>query len=220
VDIDRHGFAQLTVGEFSERLASGEPVPGGGSASAIAGSFAASLLSMVARVSLDRPKYEPYASTIQRALSFGDESRQRLLALADADAAAYARFSAAMKMPRDSDEDQEARREAMRGAAREASEVPMAVVEECLRLLDEIESLAGRSNLNAASDLEVAARLCAAAARGAAANVYINLPHVGDERFAGGTVARLDSFLDDIERTMLHVVQRVGRGGLRDPEPA
>ena len=47
---------------------------------------------------------------------------------------------------------------ARRAAAREASEVPLAVVRECAGLLDQIESMAGRSNLNAASDLEVGAR--------------------------------------------------------------
>lgn len=213
-------FSELTIGQFSERLASGSPVPGGGSASAIAASFAASLLAMVARLSLDRPKYEPYRATNERALAAAERSRVRLLELADADAAAYGRFSAAMKMPRETDEQQRERGELMRAGAREAAEVPLAVVEECARLLVGIESVAGRSNLNAASDLEVAARLSAAAARGAAANVLINLPHVGDQRFTGGTTARVEGLLGTIERDMLHIAQRIAGGALRDPEPA
>ena len=88
-------FASLTLAEFSARLASAEPVPGGGSASAIAGSIAASLLAMVARLSLDRPKYEPYRATNERALETAEAARVRLLALAEDDAVAYAAFSAA-----------------------------------------------------------------------------------------------------------------------------
>lgn len=220
MDGERRSFAELTLGEFSERLASGEPEPGGGSASAVAASLAASLLAMVARLTFDRPKYERYSATAERALELAETARRRLLALADEDAAAYGRFSDAMKMARATDEEQQARSEALRVAARGAAEVPMSVVEECARLLDEIETLSGRSNLNAASDLEVAARLCAAAARGAAANMMINLPHVGDERYAGGATARIDSLLDTVERNMLHVIQRVARGDLREPESA
>jgi formiminotetrahydrofolate cyclodeaminase len=210
----------LTVEEFGDRLASSEPVPGGGSASAVVGSFAASLLAMVARLSLDRPKYAAYQATHERALAAGERGRQRLLALADEDAAAYGRFAAAMKLPRETDGQQAARAEQMRVAARDASEVPMAVVRECAILVDQVESMAGRSNANAASDLEVGARLAAAAARGAGANVLINLPFVGDERYTGGMTAELDGLLETIERDMLNVTRRVARGVLREPETA
>jgi formiminotetrahydrofolate cyclodeaminase len=211
-------FASLTLAQFSERLASAEPVPGGGSASAIAGSIAASLVAMVTRLSLDRPKYEQYRATNERALGAAEAARTRLLALADDDARAYAGFAAARKMPRDTAEEAAARQSATEIAARDASEVPLAVVSECARLLEEIAELAGRSNLNAASDLEVAGRMCAAAAHGAAANVMINLPMIGDERYAGGTRAELNSLLRDVDRTEARVAQRVGRGTLRTPE--
>jgi formiminotetrahydrofolate cyclodeaminase len=78
--------------------------------------------------------------------------------------------------------------------------------------------MAGRSNLNAASDLEVAARLVAAAAHGAAANAMINLPMIGDERYAGATRATLRGMLNDIDRTLATVSQTINRGGLREPE--
>jgi methenyltetrahydrofolate cyclohydrolase len=213
-------FADLSLSEFSERLASDEAVPGGGSASAVAASLAASLLAMVARLSLGRPKYESFAATNQRALDAAERARPRLLRLADEDAQAYAGFSAALKLPKETDEEREARSEAMRRAARAASEVPLTIARECAALLDQIESMAGRSNVSAASDLEVAARLAVAAARGAASNVLVNLPHVGDQRFVGITTAEVGELMHDVERIVSQVAQRVARGGLRDPEPA
>jgi formiminotetrahydrofolate cyclodeaminase len=93
-------------------------------------------------------------------------------------------------------------------------------VHECALLLEQIESMAGRSNVNAASDLEVAARLCTAAARGAASNVLVNLPYVDDQRFTGITTAEVGELLHAVERNVLEVAQRVARGGLREPEPA
>jgi glutamate formiminotransferase/formiminotetrahydrofolate cyclodeaminase len=220
VDDASTAYASLTLAEFSERLASGDPVPGGGSASAVAGALAASLVAMVARLSLDRPKYEAYRSTHERALEFGEQARRRLLDLADDDATAYAGFSRARKMPRDTDEQLEARDATTRVAARAASDVPMRVVRECHLLLNEVEALAGRSNLNAASDLEVAGRLAAAAARGAGANVLINLPMVGDESYAGAMTAELNGLLIGIDRTLSSISEIVAGGTLRDPEQA
>lgn len=173
---------------------------------------------MVARLSLDRPKYEPYRATNERALDAAEAARTRLLALADDDARAYGGFAAARKMAHETPEQESTRVAATRAAARDASEVPLAVVRECSRLLEETAALAGRSNLNAASDLEVAGRLSAAAAHGAAANVLINLPMVGDEQFAGAATVELNDLLRDVDRTMSRLSQRVGRGALRTPE--
>ena len=212
-------LAGLTLTEFSDRLASAEPVPGGGSASAIAGSFAGSLLAMVARLSADRPKYAAYQKTHSRALATGERGRTVLLELADADARAYASFAAARKMPKETDAEQQARDEQTRVAARASTEVPLSVVGECATLLEDVVAMAGRSNLNAASDLEVAARLAAAAARGAAANVYINLPMVGDEDYATTTTATVEGQLNRIERNAAMVSEFVGSGELREPEP-
>jgi formiminotetrahydrofolate cyclodeaminase len=214
----RDALASLTLAEFSERLASAEPVPGGGSASAVVASIGASLLAMVARLSLNRPKYEPYRATNERALAVAESARERLMQLADEDARAYAGYAAARKMPRETTGEEEARATATRIAAREASDAPMAVVREASRLLTEVVEVAGRSNVNAASDLEVAARLAAAAAHGAGANVMINLPMVGDDAYAGTLKVELNKLLREIDRTLARVSQYVARGTLRDPE--
>lgn len=211
-------FADLTVGGFSEVLASAAPVPGGGSASAVAASLAASLTAMVARLSADRPKYAAYAKTHARALEAAEAARVRFLALADEDAAAYAAFGHARKLPKETPDEAQARDAAIAAAALKAAEVPLEVVRQCHGLIHEIESLAGRSNLNAASDLDVGALLVHAAARGAGANVIINLPSIPDRKATDTMLSEVERRLHEIESAVARVHGQVRSGNLRGPE--
>jgi formiminotetrahydrofolate cyclodeaminase len=193
-------FRELTVAAFVDRLASSEPVPGGGSASAVAAGLAAALVAMVAALSEGRPKYVDHAELLAVAGRTGRELAERFLELAEEDAAAYAAYSAALKLPRDSGDERVARDGAVRAAARGAAEVPLECVAACVRVVSTAEALAGRSNANAASDLNVASLLGEAAARGAAANVLVNLPAIGDDEFAAMATTQVDELLHEISR--------------------
>jgi formiminotetrahydrofolate cyclodeaminase len=211
-------YADYTLAGFSDALASDAPVPGGGSASAVAASLAASLLVMVARLSIGRPKYAAYGASHERVIAAGEAARHRFLELADEDATAYDAFGAARKLPRDTPEEEAIRGNAIRLGARGAAEVPLEVVRNCHALVQLIESLTGRSNVNAASDLDVAALLAQAAARGAGANVIINLPSVEDPRYAGTLLADLEGRLHEIESMVAGIHARVNSGSLRAAE--
>ncbi|HET9522541.1 MAG TPA: cyclodeaminase/cyclohydrolase family protein [Candidatus Limnocylindrales bacterium] len=215
----RSPFGELKLAAFVEQLASAAPVPGGGSASAVAASVAASLVAMVASLSQDRPKYAAHVALHARSIDVGRRLAARFLELADADADAYATFSATLKLPRDTDDEKARRLAAMSEAARKAADVPLAVVEGCQELVASAESLVGRSNANAASDLNVAALLAEAAARGAAENVYVNLPSVDDEAYRGEMTARVMRLIDDIEELAAAVHAGVRDGSVRDPLP-
>lgn len=139
-----------------------------------------------------------YADVHRRTKEAGTELADRLLQLADEDSAAYGAYAAAMKLPRETPDEQAARTEAIRAAARVAAEVPLRCVQACLEVVQGAEMLAARCNVNASSDLDVASLLAEAAAHGAAANVRVNLPAVGDEAWATETTARLDALMLDI----------------------
>ena len=211
-------FADLTVGQFVERLSSAEPVPGGGAASALAAALGASLVAMVAALSAGRSRYAAYEATLSRADATGKQLVAELLELSDRDAEAYAGYAAALKLPRDTDEQIEARRAAIRSAARVASDAPCDCVRACLRLAEIAEALAGRSNVNASSDVLVAALLAEAGARGAAENVRINLPSTGDEEYSEAMSRQLDEMLHDISALASRTREIVLSGGPRDSE--
>lgn len=210
-------FEDLTLDAFITRLASAEPVPGGGSAAAVAASIAAGLVSMVAALTEGRPRYGDHAELAARIARSGRELARRALAMADADADAYGRFAAAMKLPRETELDRSARADALRAAARVAADVPADCIDLCVDVVAAAEVLAGRSNSNASSDLLVASLLAEAAARSAAANVLVNLPAIGDDTYAAELSARVDERLAEVERLAVATREVVRSGVARAP---
>jgi len=217
---DSGRFGDLTLDDFIARLGSAEPVPGGGSASAVAAALGASLVRMVASLSIGRPKFAEHEDLLGWAIESGQDLAGRFLDIADDDAAAYGEFAAALKLPKTTDAEVADRRSALRSAARHASEVPLTCVEACLELARVAEALAGRSNPNASSDLNVAALLAEAAARGAAANVFVNLPAVADPPFEADITDKLTGLLSEIEDLAAQTRETVGRGEPAEPRPA
>jgi methenyltetrahydrofolate cyclohydrolase len=179
---------------------------------------------MVATLSQGRLKYADHAALHDRAAPVARRYADELLTLADEDAAAYAACAIALKLPREAFADKEFRDQQVRETARVAAEVPLRVVEKCHEVLVLAEALAGRSNVNASSDLRVAALLLQAAAHGAAENVLVNLPLIGTNEWTQATEVRVKQLVDDVVALASKVHDTVSSGERRAaiesiPEP-
>ena len=214
---DPRRFRDLTLAEFVDRLASPEPIPGGGSAAAVAASLGAALVTMVASLSIGREKYAPHATNLQDVASMGRRLALRLLELADEDSVAYGRYAAALKLPRDTAELRHTRAVEVAGAARLATEVPLETVRACLEVVVAAERLAGRSNVNAASDLSVASLLAEACSKAAAANVLVNLPATKDPEWSVEVTRTVMELLDAVEDIARMTRETVGGRESRPP---
>ena len=82
-------FMKLNCDEFLERLASKEPVPGGGGAAALGGAIGAALTSMVANLTVGKEKFLSVEGEMIRLAAASKYLRKELLQLVQEDARAF-----------------------------------------------------------------------------------------------------------------------------------
>src|SRR3989441_3136125 len=160
-----------TLDGWLDELASGAPVPGGGSAAALAGALAGALVAMVARLTVGRKAYAGVQQRAAEILAEADALRAQLRRLVDDDAAAYGKVSAAYRLPKDDPRRTRAADEALVGAAR----TPLAMARGAARLVALAKEIGTIGNRNAHSDALVAEALARAALGGAVENVRVNV---------------------------------------------
>ncbi len=200
---------------YSDALASGQPAPGGGSAAALVGALGAALNSMVANFTVGREKFAAVEEEVQRLLSRSEELRWSLERLTQADTEAYGRVAAAQKMPRDTDEEKAARREAMQQALKAAAEVPREAVKAAHGVVTVAADLVEKGNPNLITDVGVAAKFAVAAMECAALNVEINLAYIKDEPYVEECRKEITPLLEEggrLGREVWEKVQAIMRG--------
>ncbi len=200
----------LTIREYVERLAGDEPSPGGGSAAALAGALAAASARMQGSFTAGKEKYAEVEEEVQGHLDAIDEIIEEMLALTHEDVVAFGEVGEAYAMPRETDEQKQARSAAIQDALREAAAVPLQLVDACARLAEHLMPLTEKGNQNLVSDVGVAAKLCEAACECGWLNVEVNLSLIDDEAFVTAKRARLQGALRECQRTCDDVWWAVG----------
>lgn len=171
----------MEVTKYLDVLKSDAPAPGGGSVSALAGAQGVGLFMMVADLTIGKEKYADYQEICKEAKEKGKALYAELVTGVDKDTEAFNLVSAAFKMPKETDEEKAARKQAIADGTLVATEVPFRTMQLGYEGLLLAKTMIGKSNPNAASDLGVAILNLTACIKGAWLNVKINLPGVKDE---------------------------------------
>ncbi len=192
---------------FLDRLASRSPEPGGGSVSALVGALGAALVSMVGNLTIGKEKYADVQDRIEELLKSSEKVRSELQELIQKDTEVYAEVSAAFKLPRETEEEKEARRARVQEALKAATEVPFRITEKCLEVARLSLTAAEIGNVGAVSDAGVAALLAEAAAQSGALNVKINVNSIEDAAFCEEKWRRVQEILEEAGRLREKVVR-------------
>lgn len=171
------------LGAFLGDLASGDPVPGGGSVAAIQVAMGAALLSMVCNLTLGRKRYAGVEDRVRTLLARSEALLADARRLADEDARAYGSVADAMSLPRATDDERSSRTREIQGALKAAVQPPLDCMRTAMTVLDTARELVPIGNMNAVSDVGVAALSTVAGFEAARLNVDINLKAIKDVHF-------------------------------------
>lgn len=185
----------MQIAEFCDALSSGAPVPGGGGASALAGALAAALDGMVAELTIGKKKYADVQAEITARRDEASALRDRLLSLADADAAVFLPLSQTYALPTETAAQKAHKTAVMEQALDAACGVPLDIMDCCAQAIDIADVMAQKGSVMAVSDAAAAAALAEGALKAASLNVYINTKSMIDRDRAGALNDKADALL-------------------------
>jgi glutamate formiminotransferase / formiminotetrahydrofolate cyclodeaminase len=190
---------------FLDAVAAPMATPGGGSVAAFAGALAASLGQMVAGLSRKKKAQAAYVDRLSEVLDGMRRTAEELTQAIDRDAASFESVMEAFKLPQGNASEVETRQAAIQAATKSAAEVPLEVAEHTVAILERLGQLGSIAAASMKSDLEVARLMATAGARGALANVEINLDSINDTGYVKATrerIALLRGRLGETSRTI------------------
>ncbi len=171
----------MDIRQFLEDVAKDSPTPGGGSVIALVGALSASLISMVAGVSIKKGKLkeEKLKGIKKESISI----QKRLYKAIDEDAKSYNDVIKAFRLPKESEKERLKRSKEIEKAFQKATLPPKLVCEKSLELMRLSKVLINGGNPNALSDVGISAILADSAFMGGLLNIKMNLTSIKDESF-------------------------------------
>ncbi len=203
-------LVDLSIEQFVHKTASDSVTPGGGSVSAAVGAMGTGLGTMVANLSSHKRGWDDRWEEFSEWAEKGKEIQEKLLFLVDEDTNSYNGIVAAFGLPKSTEEEQQARAEAIQQATQYAMEVPLQVMRTASAAMEVIEAMVEKGNPNSISDAGVGALAVRTAVLGAGMNVRINGLDLKDKEVAARLIAEAEAIEKDVmarEQVILAIVK-------------
>jgi|WetSurMetagenome_2_1015567.scaffolds.fasta_scaffold84627_2 methenyltetrahydrofolate cyclohydrolase len=199
----------LSVSKFLDETASNSPAPGGGSVSALAASLGTALTSMVCRLTMGKNSNVTIQIELESVLIRSEKLRAQCTALIDEDTNAFKKVIAAYRLPKNTTEQQAQRAAAIQTAYKEATMVPLQLLELCAEAIVLLKTVGEKGNKNALTDAGVAVLMLGAASDGAAMNVRINLANITDLSFVEANKILINSLQVNVSNSAQQTLFRI-----------
>lgn len=188
-----------SVQNYLDTLASKNATPGGGSAAALMGAQAAALVSMVCNLTIGKPKYAEVEAEMRALLEKSESLREEFTGMIKADIDVFNRLMTTYGLPKETNEEKEARSFAIQVVLKDATQVPLDCAKACVEVIALSQIAAKKGSSAVISDAGVGVMSAYAALKSAALNVYINAASLKDKEFAEQKTAELEVILKKAE---------------------
>jgi glutamate formiminotransferase/formiminotetrahydrofolate cyclodeaminase len=202
-------LVNMNLKAFADETASESPAPGGGSISAYVGALGISLATMVANLSSHKRGWDARWDEFGQWADKGQELKRQLLDMVDEDTNSFNAIMAAFRLPKGSDAEKAARKEAIQAATKYAIEVPFKVMELAMASFEIVKAMAEVGNPNSVTDAGVGALCARAAVHGAFMNVKINCGDLEDKAFVADILAKGEALIAEADALEQEVTRLV-----------
>jgi glutamate formiminotransferase/formiminotetrahydrofolate cyclodeaminase len=183
-------LVSMSLTDFADETASESPAPGGGSISAYVAALGISLGTMVANLSSHKKGWDDRWEEFSNWAEKGQEYKNELIRLVDADTKAFNQIMAAFALPKSTDAEKSARSKATQEATKLAIEIPFKVMQASYDSMEVIKAMVELGNPNSVTDAGVGALCARSAVIGAFMNVRINAAGYEDKDFVNDVIAK------------------------------
>ena len=189
-EISERKLIDMNLKAFMDETASESPAPGGGSVSAYLGALGIALGTMVANLSAHKRGWDDRWQEFSDWAEKGKAIQNSLLHLVDEDTKAFNNIMEAFSLPKKSEEEKKMRDNAVQETTKNATLVPLKVMEIAYSGFDLINAMVENGNPNSITDAGVGALAIRSCIRGAFLNVRINASGLSDKVFVAEVIAK------------------------------
>ncbi|MEM2143162.1 MAG: glutamate formimidoyltransferase [Candidatus Thorarchaeota archaeon] len=209
--VGKKGFTDMSLIEFGDEVRRARATPGGGSVSAVMGSYGAGLVCMVTGLSLTGRKFAAIKEEMLELRHSVENDRGVLMGLVERDSEAFDQVMNAYRLPDDTPEQRAEKEAKIQETTIHAAEVPLETMRHSLNALRGARIAAEKGNINAITDAGVAAHALVAAIEGAALNVRVNLANIRDTELRSRMSAEVEDIIAEargIKDETIAIVER------------